>query len=212
MSRLSVSVLRDLRDDRTLSAQAKSAYVMLWLRQPNIYPSMQTLAGDIGASESTARRAVQELQAAGLVKVIERWTEARDRDSNGYQLLPLGVVSEGHHPPVRETPPVVSGGHPKTATSSAQAKGENRLASRRARPAAERADKIAFVRRAVMISYSAQDADEDNLTDSQAVALWYLLVSDRDPKDPVAYLCKIFEDTPYLDTHLANAGTEEDWE
>jgi hypothetical protein len=91
-------------------------------------------------------------------------------------------------------------------------KGENRLASRRARPAAERADKIAFVRRAVMISYSAQDADEDNLTDSQAVALWCLLVSDRDPKDPVAYLCKIFEDTPYLDTHLANAGTEEDWE
>jgi len=68
---------------------------------------------------------------------------------------------------------------------------------------------IHIVRRAITISYSAAEAEE--LYDGQAVALWYLLVSSRRPRDPVAYLCKIFGETPDLDTHLANAGTEEDW-
>jgi hypothetical protein len=70
---------------------------------------------------------------------------------------------------------------------------------------------IHIVRRAVTISYDAWTASQDNLTDGQAVALHYLLINNRQVGDHVAYLCKIFADTPDLDTHLANAGTEEDW-
>lgn len=87
--------------------------------------------------------------------------------------------------------------------------GDKSLASRRARPAVSRADAIDFVREAVARSYSQQEADD--LYDGQCVALWYLLISNRRPADPVKYLCKIFDETPYLDTHLANAGSEEDW-
>jgi hypothetical protein len=198
-----------VRDDRSLSAHAKLAYLMLWSRRPDIRPSIPTLAADMGVAESTARRAVQELQAAGVIKVTERWTADGDRDSNGYQLMPLGVVSEGHHPGFTGTPPVVSEGHPKTTTSSRQVKGSKERASRRARPAVSRDDKIQLVRRAVILSYTPAEYQE--LSDGQAVALWYLLISNRRPKDPVAYLMKIFTETPYLDTHLANAGTEETW-
>lgn len=65
-------------------------------------------------------------------------------------------------------------------------------------------------RDAVARSYSQQDAAD--LCDGQCVALWYLLIFNRTPADPVKYLRKIFDETPYLDTHLANAGSEEDWD
>ena len=210
MTSLPPSVLWAVRDDRTLSAHAKLAYLMLWLRRPDIHPSMQTIAGDMGASESTARRAVQELQRAGAVKVIERWTDAGDRDSNGYELEPLGVVSEGHHPPVTGTPPVVSEGHPKTATSSKQVKGENSRASRRARPAVERDDdKIAKVQRAVILrGWVLAELDDERALDT-----WARFVTDRKTtapiKDYVKYLTGIFDSFDSLDGVLSNTGERE---
>jgi len=55
----------------------------------------------MGASESTARRAVAELVKANLVKIVPRLTDCGDSDTNGYGLAPLtggGVVSHRHHP------------------------------------------------------------------------------------------------------------------
>ena len=207
MTKLPPSVLWAIRDDRNLSGHAKSAYMMLWTRQPDIRPSMQTLAGDMGTSLSTAHRAVRELQGAGLLKVIPRLTEKGDPDTNAFEL----------YPPVRQTPPPCPPdttphvtGTPKDSNVKTTSEGRKSQASRRARPAVTRAEQIHFMRRSVMLSYSATEAED--LTDGQAVALDYLLVGDRNPHDRIAYVCKIFSETPYLDTHLANAGTEEDWE
>jgi hypothetical protein len=94
-------VLRAVRDNRTLSEHAKIAYLMLWSRLPAVHPSMPRLAEDMGASESTARRAVAELVKANLVKIVPRLTDCGDSDTNGYGLAPLtgeGVVSHRHHP------------------------------------------------------------------------------------------------------------------
>jgi hypothetical protein len=195
-----------LRDDRTLSAYAKLAYYTLWTRLPEIHPSMRTLASDMAVAVSTAHKAVRELESAGLVKVLPRVTELGDPDSNQFVLTPLRVTDDpstpNGRPPLRDT-------DPKNASSRTEVKGENSRASRHARPALSRGEMLHSVRRAVMLSYSADEAEE--LTDGQAVALWLLLINNRRPADPVKYLCKIFEETPYLDTHLANAGTEEDW-
>lgn len=204
-------VLWDIRDNRTLSEHAKLAYLMLWSRRPDIRPSMQTLAGDMAVSVATAKRAVRDLESAGLVKRIPRLTEHGDRDTNRFELTPPeGQVSQTPPPGQREPTPPVSQ-TPKDSNLKTATEGrKNPQASRRARPAAERESRITFVRIAVAEIYG--QADEKELTDSQAVALWYQLVSNRRPKDPVAYLRKIFEETPYLDTHLANAGHEEDWQ
>ena len=203
------AVLWPIREDRSLSAYAKLAYAMLWTRLPDAHPSMQTLADDMSVSVSTAHRAVRELQAAGLVKVVPRATALGDPDSNLYDLTPL---SHRQDPPVPQTGPPLSVGHPNNGSSTTELKGAKALASRRARPAAGRDEIIATIRRAVSICYGEYEASEQNLTDGQAVALHYLLINNRTPQDPVRYLMKIFTDTPDLDTHLANAGTEEDWQ
>lgn len=195
-----------IRDDRTLSEHAKIAYLMLWLRGQDIHPSMRTLARDMSVSATTATRAIRELQDAGLVKVLPRVTELGDPDSNQFILTPPREAGYPRSPGEGGVGRVAT---PKNGSGSKKVKGEDSQASRRARPAVTRDEMIATVRRSVMLSYDP--ADEQDLLDGQAVALWYLLVGSRQPADPVKYLCKIFRETPYLDTHLANAGTEEDW-
>ena len=219
------SWLKAIRDHpEPLPAEQFRVLTMLALRldwtSGEGFASTRQLAADARASKSTVLRATDWARQAGLLKEVKRGHRLGDGRTRAteWALISQGVSSDTlktvvkvsaeqsqgvtgvpHQEPVPPSRPV---------GSSAKSRG----ASRRARPAVERDAKIAFVRRAVMLSYSAQDADEDNLTDGQAVALWLLLISNRRPKDPVKYLCKIFEETPYLDTHLANAGTEEDWE
>lgn len=195
-----------LRDDRTLSSYAKLAYYSLWTRGTDIRPSMATLADDMACSVRKAQMAVRELESRGLVKVLPRVTADGDPDSNGYELYP---VQDMHHPSAQSAPGVPHDVHPKNGTPSTQLKGDISLASRRARPAVTREQIIDLVRQAVARSYSQQEADD--ITDGQAVALWYQLVSNRTPTNPVKYLGKIFDETPHLESHLANAGTEEDW-
>jgi hypothetical protein len=197
------SVLWDLRDNRTLSAYAKLAYVMLWSREPDIRPSMQTLAGDMGTSKATAKRAVRELEDAGLLKRIGRLTVKGDADTNQFELVPLRDGWVQTDPTQGQTDP--TGGitrTPEVSNTKTVSEGpENRQGSRRAQPAVSRDGKIAHMRRAVLIYYSADEAKD--LTDGECAGLWDHLVEDRTPRDPVAYLGKIFTETPYLDTHLA---------
>lgn len=102
-------VLRAVRDNRTLSEHAKIAYLMLWSRLPAVHPSVPRLAEDMGASESTARRAVAELVKANLVKIVPRLTDCGDSDTNGYGLAPLtggggGVTQTPEELPREELP------------------------------------------------------------------------------------------------------------
>ena len=204
------SALWSVRDDRTLSEHAKIAYVMLWTRGTDIRPSMRTLAADMGVSVRTARCAVRELEQAGALKTVPRLSGPRRNDSNQYELLPVLGEASPAVPPALSAAPPAAGDADEDRTMKIESEGRNSLASRRARPAVTRAEVIHFVRRAITISYGS--ADSEDITDGQAVALWYLLINNRRVADPVAYLGKIFEETPDLNTHLANAGTEEDWD
>ena len=83
------------------------------------------------------------------------------------------------------------------------------LASRRARAKAASAtltvqDAIAAVRRAATIEHGADEANE--ISDGDALGLFFTYVGSRRPRDLVAYLQKIFADAPYLDTLLSNSG------
>jgi hypothetical protein len=82
------------------------------------------------------------------------------------------------------------------------------LASRRARAKAASAtltvsDAIAAIRRAATIEYGADEANE--ITDGEALGLFFTYVQGRRPRDLVAYIGKIFADAPYLDTLLSNS-------
>lgn len=82
------------------------------------------------------------------------------------------------------------------------------MASRRARAKAASMpwtvpDVIAAVRRAATIEFDAHTAND--LTDGEALGLFFTYVGARRPRDLVAYLGKIFADAPYLDTFLSNS-------
>ena len=82
------------------------------------------------------------------------------------------------------------------------------MASRRARAKAASMEwtvpnVIDAVRRAAAIEFSADEAND--LTDADALGLFFTYVGKRRPRDLVAYLGKIFADAPYLDTFLANS-------
>lgn len=206
---MAASPLWALRDDRSLSAYAKLAYVMLWTRRPDCRPSMTRLAGDMGVSARTARNAVRELERVGVLKTVPRISEHGDPDTNQYELLDLEGPAPPAAPPgtARRTgtaPDAAKESNPKYASE-----GRNRSASRRAQAPLARAEVLGWVRRAITLSYSSADAEW--VTDGQCIALWYQLIGSRRPADPVAYFCKIFDETPHLDIHLANAGDEEDW-
>jgi len=182
--------------------------------------SVQQLTGDVPAAKRTVLRALAWAQSDSVA--LLKQTRRGGRKGNGAVVAsewaltvppsqgadsdPLKTIVK-----VPEREPQGASGEPASRPVPHQDSqdGDKSRASRRARPAATRDEVIHIVRRAITISYSAAEAEE--LYDGQAVALWYLLVSSRRPRDPVAYLCKIFGETPDLDTHLANAGTEEDW-
>lgn len=82
------------------------------------------------------------------------------------------------------------------------------LASRRARAKAASAtltvpDAINAVRRAAAIEYGSDEANE--ISDEDALGLFFTYVQPRRPRDLVAYLGKIFADAPHLDTLLAGS-------
>lgn len=213
MSRIPPSGLWAVRDCRVLSEHAKIAYFILWTRQPDIRPSNQTLADDMGVSKSTAKAAVRELEAAGLLRRVPRLTVKGDSDANIYV---LAQVPEGwgvtRPTPVAERPTGGASPDPKDSNQKPGSEGRKSQASRRARPAVAREypdpQKVAFTREAVAEVYGSDE--EQEMSDGQAWQLWDRLVGDRSPKRPVAYLTKIFEETPYLDTHLAMC--DPDWD
>lgn len=84
---------------------------------------------------------------------------------------------------------------------------DQKMASRRAHASSASANwtidrVVRDVRTAVAQECSRQEADD--LTDGEALGLFYSKVGNRRPHDLVAYLAKILGDAPYLDTFLAN--------
>ena len=84
-----------IRDVRGITPNAKFAMFLLHSREPNIFPSMKTLAADMGSSIPTAKRAVRELKRAGYVQVTHRIGQ-----TNLYS-----ITVAGDPPPLASMPP-----------------------------------------------------------------------------------------------------------
>jgi hypothetical protein len=189
---------------------------MLWTRLPDARPSMATLAADMSASLNSAKRAVRELEAAGLIKRIHRLAAEGDSDTNRFELMPVLGRSPEAPPPGLTGLTGTAPQAPKDSNTKTASEGrEKSQGSRRARPAVSRElsalQKVQFVREAAADVYGSDEAQE--ISDGQALQLWWNLASDeRPPAKPVAYFTKIFTETPYLDTHLASCDPDyEPW-
>jgi hypothetical protein len=77
---------RALRADRKLSFKARGVWLMLDTYGPEVRPSIRTLAANCGTTRNTVRAALDELGAAGYLRVDRRVTEAGDDDTNLYHL------------------------------------------------------------------------------------------------------------------------------
>ena len=98
-----------IRDVRGITPNAKFALLLLHSREPNIFPSMQLLAADMGMSVQTARRAVRALERAGYVQVIPRIGK-----TNLYS-----ITVTGPPPPLSSMPPPpVTGATPPLSSMS----------------------------------------------------------------------------------------------
>lgn len=66
------------------------------------------------------------------------------------------------------------------------------------------ADAISAVREAV--AQVSGTAEAEQVSDGDALGLFFTYVGRRRPRDLVAYLAKIFGDAPYIDTFISNSG------
>ena len=100
--------IAQIRDVRGITPNAKFAMLLLHSREPNIFPSMKTLAADMVSSVSTAKRAVRELKRAGYLRATPRIGK-----TNLYSLTVTGApppLASMPPPPCQaDTPPL---GHP----------------------------------------------------------------------------------------------------
>jgi len=157
-----------------------------------------------------AREAVHELERHGWLKVTYRVTAQGDPDVSEYEITAPGesgtadtAAGVGHILPEGTAISAAKDSNLKTA----RLKGESRSASRHARAASRAStstttDKIASVRRAVIITYLP--GDNESLDDEEALDIWARFIGERFIQDPVNYLCRIFEDFPSLDGVLSN--------
>jgi GntR family transcriptional regulator len=78
-------------------------------REGVCWPSVRSLGGLTGWSESTVKRAIKRLVASGMVEVERRTTKEGDADTNRFTLVyhPLQGGSTQNPPPIRQTPPGV---------------------------------------------------------------------------------------------------------
>jgi hypothetical protein len=183
--------------------------------------SVQQLMEDTPAGKRTVLRALAWAQSEP-VAILEQ-TRRGGRRGAGYTLASEWALavpeSQGAADGTLRLVPKVPDEAPQGASSAPPSRpvlhqdlkeGDDSLVPRRARPSVRRIDAIRFVRLAAAEVYGQDEADY--LTDSQCAALWYHLIGRKRPGNPVKYLSKPFRDAPYLDTHVANAGDEEDWE
>jgi hypothetical protein len=101
-----------IRDDRTLSKNAKLAWVMLLSRGPDCRPSLRTVAEDCGVSRNTLKEALGELEDAGWLKRSASTTDLGDSDTYSYVIKTPGYEGVGQpltYPPA-ERPSMQGGG------------------------------------------------------------------------------------------------------
>lgn len=203
--------LWEIRDNRTLSAYAKLAYLMLAARGGDIRPSVPTLAADMGVSVRTAQRALRELQDQGAIVVAARRTPSGDADANAYRLFPVqGGASQS--PPSRQRDTTGGDcGTPEDITlkTSSEGTASGRLTGAqtpREHQAASDAEIITDMRGAVADYFGPR---EDSLLDDEdAFTLYALFVEPHLPVTNMrSYLRGIFQrgNCPSIETYLSKS-------
>jgi hypothetical protein len=188
----------------------------------NAHPGERLLGRMINRSEATAGRHLALLEAAGLIQKTVAAATARQRKwANAYRLTfpdQGSSVTSGHpRPEVMSTRPGVMGDPPTTCITTTSVK-DGPEAGPATRPRSKsrgqqrpsRAQIINDTRTAISLVYG----DRENVIteDEQVLDLWGYLIGARfaTVPHPVAYLEKIFCDTPDIDTLLISAvGSEE---
>ena len=202
--------------DRTLSRRARGLLAELLSYPPSCKVSFETLLRGGPEKRDVLRAMLRELETAGYI------TRTKRRDGRGRWQHKLTVRETPKAPSTVE--PDVSAGHVQGGFSAggqtADGKGVDKnsktetsknedlkMASRRAHSSGASANwtvnrVVRDVREAVAQVHGDREADE--LTDGDALGLFYTYVKSARPHDLVAYVVKILGDAPYLDTFLAN--------
>jgi hypothetical protein len=173
------------------------------------------LAKDHPEGREAIRTALNELIEFGYVTKAKRqdehgrWSTALTVHDKPQDSVASGADStEDGFPGVGQPDFGELGAKQKTVTKDGK-DGPVDMASRRARAKAASAqltvaDAINAVRRAVTIEHTAAEADD--LTDAEALGLYFTYVGNRRPRDLVAYLGKILGDSPSIDAFLSNSS------
>jgi hypothetical protein len=204
--------------DKRLSWSARGILAFVLSLPPDQHLTAKWLESQAPNGREAVRSALQELERFGYYLRTRRpgigghweWeqviSDARLTEESS-QVAPCdGKPSDGY--PSDGYPSDGKPSDKRPNTEDPKDVGPIDMASRRARAKAASMpwtvnNVIAAVRRAVAIEFDATVAND--LTDGEALGLFFTYVGARRPRDVVAYLGKIFADAPYLDTFLANS-------
>lgn len=218
-----VQIANAALQDSRLSFAARGILAYVLSLPPDHHLTAVWLEGQSPTSRRDVQAALKELAALGYYRKTKksggrnRWTWE--------QVISDAPLTEGieQDSGEGEFPQVTSSDHGSSDQHSADDARQDKdltredqkdvkdgpvdLASRRARAKPASANltvqgAIDAVRRAATIEHGSDEANE--ISDGNALGLYFTYVKDRRPRDLVAYLGKIFGDAPYLDTLLAN--------
>lgn len=82
--------LENIYADDTLPHRAKAVYAYLHDRtgkKQNCWPSIQTISKELALSQSTVKRAIQDLKKAGYLRTEQRWRDNGGKSSLLFHLL-----------------------------------------------------------------------------------------------------------------------------
>jgi len=207
--------------DKRLSLAARGIIYFILSLPPDQHLTAEWLESQVPDSRRNVRAALRELETYGYYRKAKK---SRGRGvwvwSQVISDSPLAAEQEIGHD--AEFPQVISSDQATETVATSDVKRSDKnintehskdvgpvdLASRRARAKAASAtltiqDAVGAVRRAATIEFSADEAND--LTDGEALGLFFTYVQGRRPRDLVAYLGKVFADAPYLDTFLSNS-------
>jgi hypothetical protein len=208
--------------DRRLSFAARGILAYVLSLPPDHHLTAEWLEGQSPTSRRDVRAALKELAALGYYRKTKKsggkntwiWEQVISDSPIAGEVEQTG--GESKFPQVASSDQFSSGQFSEDDTRSdkdltrevPKDVGPVDLASRRARAKAASAtltinDAIAAVRRAATIEFDAGTAND--LTDGEALGLFFTYVEGRRPRNLVAYLGKVFADAPYLDTFLSNS-------
>lgn len=222
-----VQIANAAMQDRRLSFTARGILAYILSLPPDHHLTSEWLESQATESRRIMRAALRELETFGYYRKTKKsggrgawaWEHvmsdapmADDGERTGEDVFPQVVSSDHHRSDVNRSDVIRSDKDLKTEEPKhedqkmAQERASRRAQASGSRTTRTRSEVIADVRKAVAQVHGEDDAGD--LTDGQVLGLYYAYANpDKRPvRDLVAYMSRILEDAPYLETFVANAG------